>query len=97
MCTSSGNKCVSQCFQETSCSFELYFVYGFWRDLRFVFSSIEKHTENLSQRFTFLHQYDVSIRCTAYCSIIPKPFVSSNKETRQRIVACIGAICGCYR
>jgi len=45
MCSSSGNTFFSQCFQESSCWTELHFVYDFWRDHRFVCSSIERHTE----------------------------------------------------
>jgi hypothetical protein len=74
-----------------------YIVFMIFGEIFLLRFSVEKNTlKSLAQSLTFLHQYDENIRCTAYCDIFPKPFVSSNKETRQRIVACIEAICGCY-
>ena len=97
LCTSSGNTCFSQCLKtlHVELNYILYMIFG---EIFLSCFSVQKNTlKSLSQSLTFLHQYDENIRCTAYCSIIPKPFVSSKKETRQRIVACIEAICGCYR
>lgn len=74
----------------------IYILYMIWRDL-FVCSSTEEHIENPLSKAHIPAPIWCNIRCTAYRSFIPKPFVSSNKETSERIVACIEAIRGCYR